>query len=141
MAVFVRRNDRSEVRRARRVACQVVRESDFKLIAREAIDLSSDGMFVLTSEPGIARGDKLVVSFRATGLDLWFDTEATVTRVSRGRRQRDRPPGLGLRFDTLSGVKRLILRGHLRRTPPPVPMRAQRISWADTVARLMSEAA
>lgn len=141
MATLLRKNDRAEIRRARPMPCQVVRERDFKMVATKALDVSADGMFVAADTADVARGDKLIVSFFATGLDLWFDTEATVTRVSRGRRLRDRPPGFGLRFDTLPGVKRLILRGHFRKVPPPVPLRPQRIAWADTVMRLLGSAA
>jgi hypothetical protein len=78
-------------------------------------------------------GESLIVSFEATSLGLWFDTEANVARVVKGRRDGDRGTGIGLSFSTLDRVKRLILRGHLRRVPPPLPRRRQRIDWAATV--------
>ncbi|HEY8075791.1 MAG TPA: PilZ domain-containing protein [Labilithrix sp.] len=132
MPLFVRRNDRREIRRARRFFCQVVRERDFKLVATQAIDVSPDGMLVAT-DFDLEPGESLIVSFKATGLGIWFDTEAKVVRNVRGRRHGDKGRGVGLRFLSLDPVKRLILRGHLRRVPPPVPRRTQRIDWSASV--------
>lgn len=129
---FARRNERREVRRAMGLTCQVVRERDFRLVADHALDLSPDGMLV-KSDSELAIGEALIVSFKATQLGLWFDSEATVARIVKGRRDGDRGTGIGLSFSTLDRVKRLILRGHLRRVPPPVPRRAQRIDWSATV--------
>ena len=133
--MFVHRNDRREVRRAVGLTCQVVRERDFRLIADQAVDLSPDGMLVSSSHE-MEVGESLIVSFKATQLGLWFDTEASVTRVIKGRRPGDRGPGIGLSFSSLDRVKRLILRGHLRRVPPPLPRRIQRIDWTATVRSL-----
>jgi hypothetical protein len=154
MPLLVRKNDRREVRRAHRFTCQVVRERDFRLVATRAIDVSPDGMLVLFDGPfgaegsrgsdaargtgapedePLAPGESVIVSFKATNLGLWFDTDATVARVIRGRRPGDKGRGVALRFGSLDGVKRLILRGHLRRVPPPVPRRTQRIDWSATV--------
>ena len=129
---FVRRNDRHEVRRAVGLSCQVVRERDFRLVADRAVDLSPDGMLVRTGHD-LAIGETVIISFKATSLGLWFDTEATVKRIVGGRRDGDRGPAIGLSFSTLDRVKRLILRGHLRKVPPPIPRRAQRIDWSRTV--------
>lgn len=131
---FVRKNERREVRRAVSLACQVVRERDFQVVADRAIDLSPDGIRVAT-DADLQPGEGVIVSFQATRLGLWFDTQATVCRVERGRRLGDREPAVGLRFDSLDRVKRFILRGHLRRVPPPVPRRTQRIDWARTVEK------
>ncbi len=128
----MRRNDRREVRRALGITCQVVRERDFRLVAERALDVSPDGMLVQT-ESELAVGESLIVSFKATQLGLWFDTEASVARIVKGRRDGDRGAGIGLSFSTLDRVKRLILRGHLRRVPPPLPRRTQRIDWSATV--------
>ncbi len=132
---FVRRNDRREVRRDARFTCQVVRERDFRLVADYALDISPDGMLV-SSEHDLAIGDSLIVSFKATQLGLWFDTEGSVARIVKGRRDGDRGAGIGVSFSTLDRVKRLILRGHLRRVPPPLPRRTQRIDWTATVRSL-----
>jgi len=113
----------------------VVRERDFRLVAEQALDLSPDGMLV-SSEHDMAVGENLIVSFKATQLGLWFDTEASVARIVKGRRYGDHGAGIGLSFSTLDRVKRLILRGHLRRVPPPLPRRTQRIDWTATVRSL-----
>lgn len=115
-----------------KLRCQIVREKDFSLIADHVIDVSPDGMLVPTDRD-IAPGENVFVTFRATNLDLWFDTEAKVVRIERARRHGDRTPGVGIRFSTLDPIKRFILRGHLRRVPPPVPRRTQRIDWTATV--------
>jgi hypothetical protein len=132
---FMRRNDRREIRRAAMFTCQVVRERDFRLIAERALDISPDGMFVPTDHDMVV-GDSLIVSFKATQLGLWFDSEASVARVIKGRRDGDAGSGVGLSFTSLDRVKRLILRGHLRRVPPPLPRRTQRIDWTATVRSL-----
>jgi hypothetical protein len=132
---FIRRNDRREMRRAVDFTCTVVRERDFRIVAHQAHDVSPDGLLVAT-EHDLELGENMIVSFRATQLGLWFDTEASVARVIRGRRPGDRGAGVGLSFTTLDRVKRLILRGHLRRVPPPLPRRTQRIDWTATIRSL-----
>jgi len=132
MPLFVRKNERREVRRNVQVICQVVRERDFSLVSERALDLSPDGMLVAT-EADLEPGENVFVTFRATELGIWFDTEARVARIVRGRRPSDRGRGAALSFSTLAKVKRFILRGHLRRVPPPIPRRAQRIDWAATI--------
>jgi hypothetical protein len=133
MPIFVRRNERREVRRAQRFHCQVVRERDFRLVATQALDVSPDGMLVALEGLDLEVGEPVIVSFKATRLGLWFDTEAKVTRIVRGRRPGDKGRGAGLSFLTLDRVKRMILRGHLKRVPPPVPKRTQRIDWSRTI--------
>lgn len=132
MPLFVRKNDRREVRRALHVPCRIVRERDFHLVSDVALDVSPDGMLVAT-EMDLELGQNVFVSFRATSLGIWFDTEARVARVIGGRRPGDEGRGVGLQFSTLPRVKRFILRGHLRRVPPPIPKRTQRIDWSKTV--------
>lgn len=133
MSLFVRKNERREVRRAVSLPCQIVRERDFRLVSEAVVDLSPDGMRVAT-DVDLEPGENVFVSFKATELGLWFDSEARVTRVLRGRRPGDQgKKGIGLRFSTMPAVKRLILRNHLRRIPPPLPKRAQRIDWTATV--------
>jgi hypothetical protein len=132
MSLFVRKNERREVRRAISIPCQIVRERDFRLIAETVLDVSPDGMLVAT-DVDLEPGENVFVSFRATELGIWFDSEADVTRVVRGRRPGDKGKGIALRFSTMSRVKRLILRNHLRRIPPPVPRRTQRIDWTATI--------
>jgi hypothetical protein len=132
MSLFVRKNERREVRRAVRLACTIVRERDFRLVSERAVDVSPDGMLVLT-EYELSPGESVHVSFRATELGLWFDTEAKVARVVRGRRPGDPGRAVGLSFSSMGRVKRMILRSHLKRVPPPIPRRPQRIDWTATI--------
>jgi hypothetical protein len=134
---FVRKNERREVRRAISMTCQIVRERDFRLVSERAVDLSPDGMLVAT-DVDLEVGENVFVSFRATELGLWFDSEALVARTIRGRRPGDKGKGIALRFSTMPRVKRFILRGHLRRIPPPIPRRAQRIDWSATIRSIES---
>jgi hypothetical protein len=138
MPFFVRKNERREVRRALSLSCQVVRERDFRLISRTALDVSPDGMLVSADVDDLELGENVFVSFKATELGLWFDSEARVARVIRGRRPGDKGKGVALCFSTMPRLKRLILRGHLRRVPPPVPRRTQRIDWSATVRSIAS---
>ena len=139
LSFVVHENDRREIRRRASFACRVVREADFKLIGTRMLDLSPDGMLVMTVRDA-APGDSLIVSFRATELGLWFDAEAVVRRVVHGRRPRDRGRCAGIAFTRFDAVSRLILRSHLRRTAPPVPARRRladaRIDYAATVRNI-----
>lgn len=115
-------NRRREVRRAVRLGCRVRRMEDWRLLGDRTVDLSPEGLLVLSDER-VDEGTDLVVSFQATELPIWFDTCATLTRVVEGRRPGDPGRALGVRFETLPAVSRLILRGFLRRQPKT---RAQR---------------
>ncbi|HEY1697357.1 MAG TPA: PilZ domain-containing protein [Polyangiaceae bacterium] len=125
-------NRRHEMRRLVRLACRVRRMDDWRLLGDRTLDLSPQGMLVLSDER-VHEGLDLVVSFQATELPIWFDACAKVTRVVEGRRPGDGGRALGLHFETLPAVSRLILRGHLRRHPLTP---AQREPPPD-VARLM----
>jgi hypothetical protein len=107
-------------RHAIRIGCQVVRERDFKLIARKVVDLSDVGMLVCP----IARvltGEEVIVSFMAPFSRIWIDAEATVARVVHGRRPGDRGMALGLYFHNIDQVSRALLRHNLEGMPPPLP--------------------
>src|SRR5271167_4770976 len=129
LSFLVRKNDRREVRRRMTLPCRVVRERDFRLIGTNALDVSPDGMLVRTIRD-VAPGDELIVAFRATELGIWFDAEATVARVLRGRRLKDHGRCIGISFTRFDPVARLVLRGHLGRSAPPVPQRDARIDYA-----------
>jgi hypothetical protein len=115
-------NRRRETRRSIRLGCRVRRMDDWRLLGDRTLDMSPQGLLVLSDER-VDEGLELVVSFQATELPIWFDTTATLTRVVEGRRPGDNGRALGVRFDTLPAVQRLILRGFLRRHPET---RAQR---------------
>jgi hypothetical protein len=139
-------NRRGEMRRAVRLCCRV-RRRDGRLIGDRTVDLSPQGMLVISDER-LEHGENLVVSFQATELPLWFDTRATLTRIVEGRRPNDGGRALGLHFESLSAVSRLILRGHLGKAPPIAPQRDpppelvprhRPYDYADAVRRVMLE--
>lgn len=103
---------RRPLRRSVEVPCQVVRERDLALVARQTLDLSEDGMLV-GSLARVLTGESLIVSFRAPFSRAWIDAEATVARVLHGRRPGDRPRALGLRFEVIGAAARAILLGEL----------------------------
>jgi hypothetical protein len=136
------------MRRAVRLGCRVRRIEDWRLLGDRTVDLSPQGMLVLSDEH-VDEGTNLVVSFQATELPIWFDTCATVTRIVHGRRPDDGGRALGIHFDTLPAVSRLILRGYLRRLPPTEARREPpvfgararddaKIDYAETVRRILS---
>jgi hypothetical protein len=115
-------NRRTEIRRGVYLGCRVRKLVSQALVGDRSIDLSPQGMLVLSDE-WLEPGDELFVSFLTTDLPIWFDTRATVARIIEGRRPGDRGRALALRFQTLPAVSRLILRGHLRKIPPTLPQR------------------
>jgi hypothetical protein len=133
--MFVPKNDRRSTRHHVRIDCEVVRESDFSLVGHRTLDLSSGGMLVRTTSD-VRVGERMLVSFQATPLGLWFDAEGEVTRIIRGRRPEDEGRAFGIKFVDMPSIPRLILRGHLRRVPPPLPQRPRRIDYAATVRRI-----
>jgi hypothetical protein len=115
-------NRRREMRRLVRLPCRVRRMDDWSLLGDRTVDLSPQGLLLLSDER-VDEGLDLVVSFQATELPIWFDTCAKITRVVEGRRPGDPGRALGVQFETLPAVSRLILRGFLRRQPPAPPQR------------------
>lgn len=115
-------NRRGEIRRSACLGVRVRRWESDRLVGDRTLDLSPQGMLVMSDER-IDEGSDLLVSFQATELPIWFDTRATVTRIVQGRRPGDVGRALGLRFDSLPAVSRLILRGHLKKHPPALAQR------------------
>jgi hypothetical protein len=139
MSLWVRTNQRRAIRRAYLLPCTVLRQDDFMPLGEYALDVSPDGMLVMT-ESDAERGQRLVVSFQATNLNLWFHAEARIARVVEGRRPGDRGRCLGVEFTHLDPVKRYILRGSLRSVPPPVPRRPQRIDYVASLHKMLGAA-
>jgi hypothetical protein len=125
-------NRRGEMRRSVRIGCRV-RGHDGRLVGDRTVDLSPQGLLLLSDED---------VTFQASEPLLWFETRATVRRVVEGRRPGDGGRAVGLHFGSLSAVSRLILRGHLRKLPQPPPHRTvphelvpARVDYAGDVLR------
>ena len=122
-------NRRGEMRRATRIGCTVRRMDTWRLVGDRTVDLSPQGMLLLSDER-LDWGTELVVSFQATELPIWFDTLASITRIVEGRRPGDAGRALGVHFETLPSVSRLILRGYLRRHPPTLSRRERPVELA-----------
>ncbi len=133
---LLRCNHRKTIRRAVRVECQVVRERDFKLLGRSAIDVSTRGMLVET-DTAVLTGEDVLVAFKSPRSRTWFDCQATVARVVHGRRPYDRGRFLGLEFETLDDWQSFVLRSELRGLPPPFPKREERIDYAASIRRFL----
>ncbi len=101
-------------------ACQVVRESDFRLVADRIENLSTWGMLVGPADP-VKTGERMYVSFQLPHSNEWFDAMAVVTRVVHGRRPREVSRKLGLEFLDLSPRDQYRLRKALGSAPPAPP--------------------
>jgi hypothetical protein len=132
-AILARKLHRRAFRREVLLACQIVRERDFRLVSDLAFDLSTEGMLVSTSDR-VLTGEELLVSFRAPRSNLWFDLEATVARVVHGRRPFDRGRCLGLTFHSVAESTQRRLFERLRGLPPPDPGRPAGFGTAPTLS-------
>ena len=133
---LLRHYQRQTLRRAVRVECQLVREHDFKLIGRSAIDLSTRGMLVETTDR-ILTGETVIVSFRSPRRRAWFDAQGTIARVIHGRRPYDTGCFLGVQFDVFDDQQARLLRADLQGLPPPFPKRELRIDYAASIRQFM----
>jgi hypothetical protein len=103
-----------------KLACQVVRERDFQLIADRIVNLSTSGLFVSPADPALT-GERLIVSFQIPHSGQWVDAEATVARVVHGRRPGEYTRGLALELDNVDDIPQMVLGRALRRCPPAPP--------------------
>jgi hypothetical protein len=133
MSILVTAHQRRALRRAVRVDCQVVREHDFKLLGDWALDLSTDGMLIVTRDD-VLTGEDVIVSFPIPRTRVIVDAVATVARVIHGRRPSDRHRrALGISFESLDPEHRRLLRVGLRDIPPPLPARSPRVDYAASI--------
>jgi PilZ domain-containing protein len=114
---------RGSSRHTVKIACQVVRERDFRLIADRVVDLSSTGALVGPADPALT-GERILVSFRIPRSSVWIDAEATVTRVVHGRRPGEFSRSLAIEFEDLEALQRFMLQEALRTVPPAPPKSA-----------------
>lgn len=103
-----------------RLACQVVRERDFQLIADRIVNLSETGLLVSPADPALT-GERLIVSFQIPHSGYWVDAEATVARVVHGRRPGEYSRCLALELDNVDAIPQMLLARALRRCPPAPP--------------------
>jgi hypothetical protein len=91
------------------MACQVVRERDFKLVATSVMNVSETGLFVDADEP-VRFGEKIIVTFYSPATRNWIDAEGTVTRVAHGPRWMVRKQAFGIAFDSIDEGSRKDIR-------------------------------
>jgi hypothetical protein len=107
-------------RHAVHLACQIVRERDFRLVSDRALSLSRSGMLVTCSVP-VLTGERLLASFRLARSEFWIDTDAVVTRVVHGRRRGEAGRALAIEFDVLSSWSGSRLESDLETVPRAPP--------------------
>ncbi len=129
---------RTSMRRDVVLACQAVREHDFKLVATRTLDVSVEGVLVPMGIP-LLTGEQVIVSFQIPG--MWIDAEAIVARIVHNRRPGDEGLAAGLVFDVISASARAALAGFLHGRPPPLPRRGplSRLRRGETGPRLADE--
>lgn len=103
-------------RRAARPLCEVVRLSDFRLVGRQVVDISTRGMLIET-DLSVLTGEELLVTFKSPVDNRWFDCDATVARVLQGRRREDRRRAVGISFGPMDPWTEIVLCDHLRKAP------------------------
>lgn len=81
----------------------MVRERDNALVARVALDLSIEGMQVLTGAR-VLTGEPVRVTFRAPETGQWLTLQGAVARVLHGRRPNEWGRRLGVAFDPIAGT-------------------------------------
>lgn len=123
---------RRSVRRGTRAACQVVTETDFRLLGELALDVSTTGLFLRTATPA-AVGETVFVALRLPGGVSWIDATGRVARIVRGGRRGDLARGIGIEFDRLATLDKALLMGSLHGKPPRAPSRALPKDYASAV--------
>src|SRR5258706_8375747 len=111
---------RRSTRHSVQLACQVVRERDFQLIAHRIVNLSATGLMVSPADPALT-GERLIVSFQIPHSGYWVDAEATVARVVHGRRPGEYTRGLALELENVEEISQMLLGRALGRCPPAPP--------------------
>ena len=105
--------------RAVRVDCQVVRERDFKLLGDWALDLSSDGMLIVTRDV-VLTGEEVIVSFPIPHTRIIVDSPRPPWPASstEGARPIATAAPSGISFDSLEPEYRRLLRRRTLRQHP-----------------------
>lgn len=107
-------------RKTAKIACQVVRLRDFRLVADTIEDVSEHGVLVGPADP-VLTGEPLIVSFQVPGLGDFVDADAVVRRVVHGRRPGESRRSLGLELSGLDDYGRRLIAAYLRQLPPAPP--------------------
>jgi hypothetical protein len=120
-------------RRTARIDCQVVRLSDFSLVADRIENASESGVLVGPADP-VLTGEPIIVSFRLPGFADWIDAEGVVARVAHGRRPGESRRSLGLELHALDPRSARLWHLLLGRLPPAPPTYRVTFRRADLLA-------
>jgi hypothetical protein len=118
-------HQRRSTRRFVRIDCVVSRERDGLRIGERTLDLSADGMQIMTGSR-VLTGEPVFVSFQIPATREWFDAEGYVARVVHGRRPGDQGRCLGIVFSEFEPRIHSLLGSVLRNLPQPLPRRRVR---------------
>lgn len=124
-------DERRSVRRDVEVECQVVRAHGGEVLAERAVDLSTDGMLVLSSAACVL-GESMLATFCVPGTGQWVTVPGRVVRVIAGRRHNDPGRAIALEFDVLNIEIQRLLRAALEVLPESPPARTRRVDYAAT---------
>jgi hypothetical protein len=100
-------------------------------LAERAVDLSTDGMLVLSSAACLV-GESMLATFCVPGTTHWVTVPARVARVIAGRRHNDPGPAIALEFEVIDGEIQRVLRAALEILPEAPPGRPRRVDYAAT---------
>lgn len=88
--------------------CVAVSRSDGRLVGDRLSDVSWDGAFL--EGGGDARlGETVRLRLQLPDSRVWMDAEATVTRISHGRRGPHDRAGVGVSLSHMDGMSRILL--------------------------------
>lgn len=124
-------DERKAVRHDVEVECQVVRAHGGEVLAERAVDLSTDGMLVLSGAACVL-GESMLATFCVPGTAQWVTVPARVSRVIAGRRHNDPGRAIALEFEVLDNELQRQLRTALEDFPEPPPGRSRRVDYAAT---------
>lgn len=128
-------DERRSDRRSVDVGCYVVRVPGLDVLGERAIDLSAQGMLVLSDVP-CAVGETVLVTFDVPGTEVSITTSARIARVIAGRRGDDPGRALGLEFEGLENDSERLLRAALDHLPHTLPRRPHRVDYAATASMI-----
>ena len=111
-------DSRKSKRRFARTKCEVVRERDFMRLGTRAIDLSIDGLFLMT-DVDVTVGESVMIAFELGGHCV--EAVGHIARVASGRRSSDMAMGIGIAFDSIKDDGATLLAAALKKMPPLLP--------------------
>lgn len=131
--LFLSSAERSTARFGVHVACQVVRERDFRVIGRGTLDVSLTGMLLQCTYDADV-GDEVIISFKTRG-DEYVDGVGMVTRRMEGRRRGDLGLTMAIAFTSIDDESLRAL-ARMLELAPVIVERTPRLDYAREVQRI-----